>query len=317
MIELSMKSPLWANTGHLQTMLGYLISGPEPQDIAKKDIFTFADQDQIDFLHYDYSSQYVYIFFHGLAGSYQSNYMKRAESYCQKNRKTYYLFNHRGAGDIKTKNIYHSGRAVDAAEIIQYVRTKHPGKYIVATGYSMSANILLLLNGKFSDRPQADVYISINGPIDLKSCSQLLGQGFNRIYDQKFVKDLRSKLSHDERRITRGVNVYDFDNLYTAPRGGFQDRDDYYEQCSAANWVSQLQKKHFVLMSKDDPFIPFWTYERARWGKMAQINYTRRGGHLGYLTSQPVNAEYGIRWLDFYLANIFNEIELLFSSVTR
>ncbi|MFN8944794.1 MAG: hypothetical protein ACK5WZ_09230 [Pseudobdellovibrionaceae bacterium] len=199
MNEIEMNPPLWANSGHLQTLLGYLIPSVEPQ-LGKKQIFTLKDGDQIDFVSHNYSSDFVYIFFHGLSGSYLSSYMKRAVHYCDLHKKTYYIFNHRGAGEIKTKKIYHSGVAPDASEMIDYVRMNNPGKKIIATGYSMSANILLLLNGKFSDLPQADFYISVNAPIDLGLCSQRLSEGFNRIYDWNFVRDLRNKLNPEDKK---------------------------------------------------------------------------------------------------------------------
>ncbi len=312
MREISMSPPLWAKTGHLQTILAYSLSSPEPQFLGQNCLVSLQDGDQVDCLHLNFSSDFIYVFFHGLAGSYFSNYMKRAAAYCQKMKKTYYLFNHRGAGQIKSRKIYHSGVAPDASEMMNWVRKNNPGKKIIAVGYSMSANILLLLNGKYPHLPQADAYVSVNAPIDLETCSKKLGEGLNRIYDWKFVQDLRGGLEEDDRRRTAGVKVYDFDNLYTAPKSGFLNREDYYAQCSAQHWVSELRTPHLVLMSQDDPFIPFETYVRAQWGPQARVEFTRTGGHLGYLTKEP-HQVYGRRWLDAYLHQKFMDLEAALS----
>lgn len=311
MREIQMDPPVWAKTGHLQTMLAYVLSGAEPQFLGQHRIMKLEDGDQVDCMHLDFSSNFVYIFFHGLAGSYFSNYMKRAAAYCQNLKKTYYLFNHRGAGQIKVKGIYHSGVAPDASEMIAWVRKNHPGKKIIAIGYSMSANILLLLNGKYRHLPQADAYISVNAPINLETCSRKLGEGLNRIYDWKFVRDLRTGLEGEDRDKTAGVKIYDFDNLYTAPRSGFLNREDYYTKCSAQAWVSEVVVPHHVLMSQDDPFIPFQTYTDAKWNRYAVVEYTRYGGHLGYLSRNP-HENYGMRWLDGYLDQKLRVLEASF-----
>lgn len=316
MKRLVMQPPVWAPTGHLQTILGYLIPNAQTeQDFMKsvvnagKKIFSFNNEDQVEYVHRDFGSKHVFVFLHGLAGTYFSNYMRRAAFDCQNHQRTYYLFNHRGAGEIQAKNIYHSGVAPDASEIIAFVRKSHPGKKIVAVGYSMSANILLLLNGKFPHLEQADHYFSINAPIDLQECAILLGQGLNRLYDQRFVRDLREKLPEEDRKKTVGISVHQFDQMQTAPRGGFTNREAYYEQCSAKFWTGDLKQPHIVLMSQDDPFIPFHVYENAQWSPQAVVEITAHGGHLGYL-SRNKDEHYGRRWLDVYLSQKFTELQM-------
>ena len=63
----------------------------------------------------------------------------------------------------------------------------------------------------------------------------------NRIYDQYFVRTGREEAQQRQRlfpdlpplRFPRRMTIRLFDDLYTAPRGGFADALDYYRRASS------------------------------------------------------------------------------------
>lgn len=295
--------PRWARGGHGQTLAGFLIPSPQIQNWGQKKILQLPDGDQLVCYLKDLGSADVYVFFHGLAGSIHSNYMRRAAALCESQNLSYVVVNHRGAGEGKNlaQKIYHSGRSDDAGFCIAEIRKLFGApKRVIAVGFSLSANILLLLNGRDPEFPQADAYISVNAPLDLKKCSLLLRQGWNRIYDRYFIRTLRLMVEEKERSQLKFSSVYDFDEAFTAKAAGFESREAYYELSSSKNYVGKLRKPHIILMAQDDPFVAFEDYAGSKFSDQAMTYFSPHGGHLGYITSERTPHHHR-RWLDYFL----------------
>jgi predicted alpha/beta-fold hydrolase len=298
--------PVWAATAHLQTILGHLLPSPKLKSKGKRVEIPVSDGDRlVAFIEEGESDSVVYVF-HGLAGSTDSTYVHRTSILAQQLGHTVFLVNHRGCGEGAglAKGLYHSGRGEDLAAAIAYGRKLFPSKRHVAVGYSMSGNaLLLLLSGRRGDtRP--DAAISVNAPIALEETSFLLGTGFNRIYDIKFYLQCRRDVfkAHSDpevrKRIPRLSTIREFDNYYTAPFGGFKDREDYYSTCSTQALLKDIQVPTILLMSKDDPFVPFSSYEAAALSPNVLPHFEEFGGHMGYITreSTPLGT---FRWQDY------------------
>lgn len=297
------ESPYWASSGHSQTLAGFLLPSKSPPQRGQQVLVDLPDGDQLVCYENNLGSEEVYIFFHGLGGCVRSNYMRRASALCQNMGISSVLVNHRGAGEGvgKASKIYHSGRSDDASFVIQYFRERFgQTKKIFAVGFSLSANILLLLNGRDHQFAQADGYISVNGPIHLSNCSLLLQQGLNKIYDQYFLKILKPMLPLELRKTAEIKSLWDFDGLWTAPQAGFSSREEYYRKCSAQTYLNKLHKPHIILMSEDDPFVSFQDYRDSEYSDKAVKYFAPSGGHLGYLTRSKTSLQTR-RWLDYFL----------------
>ena len=216
------------------------------------------------------STTIVYIF-HGLAGSSDSSYIHRTAIIAQKFGYTVFLLNHRGCGEGAglAKGPYHSGRAEDLAAAIEVGRKMYPKHRHVAIGFSMSGNALLLLLSGQRGKIQPDAAIAINAPIQLEECARRLKTGLNRLYDFKFYRDCRRDVFLAQNDLLKNIEVpnfmtmHDFDNLYTAPTGGFTDREDYYRRCSTYECLEKINIPTILFTSKDDPFVPFASYQSA------------------------------------------------------
>jgi predicted alpha/beta-fold hydrolase len=245
--------------------------------------------------------------FHGLGGSNEADYIRRTTALCLKRGYTVYAMNHRGcgAGVGLARHPYHSGRAEDLAAVIAYGRKRHPQARHAAVGFSLSANILLLLLGGQRGGVLPDYAVAFNAPIDLDTCSRALTRSWNRIiYDSRFVlrcrRDLVEKGIHRQYPVPASSTLREFDRIYIAPAGGFRDRDEYYDTCSAGKYVDRIQVPTAVLHSEDDPIIPAATYQNARFSSSCLVHIEKVGGHMGYLSAKAT--PFGtIRWQDYAL----------------
>ncbi len=307
--------PLWAKSGHAQTILGHLLPSPKLTSKGKHIEFLADDGDRlVGFIQPGETNTVVYVF-HGLAGSTDSTYIHRTSIVAQKLGHTVFLMNHRGCGEGAglAQGPYHSGRAEDLSAAIAEGRRLFPRHRHVAIGFSMSGNALLLLLSGQRGKVLPDAAISVNAPINLKRCSYLLGHGLNRIYDYKFYVQCRKDLMLAGGAARLGIQIprystlWELDQIYTAPAGGFADRDDYYTRCSTYELLDRIETRTMIFTSEDDPFVPFDNYAEAKLARNVEMHVEEYGGHMGYLTKS--NTPFGSRrWQDYALYEALKEI---------
>jgi uncharacterized protein len=172
----------------------------------------------------------------------------------------------------------------------------------------LSGNALLLLLSGARGGTLPDCAVAVNAPIDLGRCARRLKEGFNRVYDLRFVTLLsaairarrRAGLLRAEYRIPPLATLYDFDDLYTAPAGGFKNREDYYATCSTKDLLASIRTPTVIVTAKDDPFVGFEDYASADLGPSVHLHAENFGGHMGYLSAEktPLGNR---RWLDYAL----------------
>jgi predicted alpha/beta-fold hydrolase len=295
--------PVWASNGHLQTIAGHLLRHPPLENKGKRVEISTSDNDKLIGFITNGSSDTVVYLFHGLAGNTDSNYMHRVARVAQNLGHTVIMVNHRGCGEGLGFAVgpYHSGRAEDLSAAIEAGRKMFPQHRHLAVGFSMSANALLLLLSGKRGTVKPDLAVCMNAPIHLESCAHALKRGFNRIYDIEFLRLCRRDVFR-----AKGIKLnmpiwgtlHDFDNLYTAPAGGFKNREDYYESCSTWNLLGEIRTPTIVLTAKDDPFVPVEYYEKAQPSSFVHMHIEQFGGHMGYISRDrtPLGTH---RWLDY------------------
>lgn len=299
----------WCSGGHLQTLWAHFLPSPLIKDHPEQFELDLGDGDVLDFFVYSGSSDVVVSLFHGLSGDRNADYMQRSAIVARELGHTVVLVNHRGAGGNSHRAVkpYHSGAAMDVSRVLARLREMYPQHKHVSVGFSMSANIILYLLGAFPEAVKPDAAITVNAPIDLEKCSTLLRSGFNRFYDFRFVQRLRAlvhlKISQNkistEYRIPWYATVWDLDEIYTGRQAGFKNRQEYYQTCSAVNYVQNIQVPTYILTAEDDPFVDINSYRKAKFSKSTSVYYSKSGGHLGYL-SRSTDGKVK-RWLDTYI----------------
>jgi predicted alpha/beta-fold hydrolase len=300
-----------ANSGHLQTIFGHLLSSDPWIARTETEIIKLTDGDEIELEYLDQKSKLTVILLHGLGGGRRSDYMERSAQVAQNLGWNVVSVDHRGVSTkAKATLTFHSGRGADVGDIIAWSRGRFPKSQIVCVGFSMSGSMVLnLLTGRSGDH-QPDYACVVNAPIDLLDASENLQTGFSKIYDIRFyfiLKKILLERAHLENLPAIGT-VRLLDELHTSRKNGFRDAVDYYQQCSTIDHVHKIQIPTLVLTAADDPFVKVEKYKKAHWSSSVHLHITSGGGHMGYL-SQQRHPQFGRRWLDWCLFEYFKSIE--------
>ena len=302
--------PFWAKTGHAQTILGHFLPSPKITERDESISILLPDGDTLVAHHFPGTSGTVVYLFHGLGGESHGTYMQRTALLARSLGHSVIMANHRGCGAGRglARQPYHSGRAEDLSAVIAEGRKLYPRAVHLAIGFSLSANALLLLAAGHRGEVLPDAAIAVNAPINLGRASDLLLQGLNRVYDYNFMGDMREAVAS---RAAAGYpvptlnlpwysNLQDFDRVYTAPAGGFDSRQDYYEKCSAAQYLNRVRIPTIAITAEDDPFVSPIDYREAALSPFVHLHVEKYGGHMGYLSrdATPLGTT---RWLDYAL----------------
>lgn len=297
--------PFWAQTGHLQTLLGHLL--PSEFLLEKGEHLNVTLEKVTERIHSHYykgSTNTAVYLFHGLGGTSDASYMQRTAIRARMLGHHVFINNHRGCGlgTGLASEPYHSGRADDLSKVIEYGRNMLPGHQHIAIGFSLSANALLLLAAKVRAEVQPDFAIAVNGPINLDRASIKLQQGLNKIYDRRFTYELEHYMKRnrpqDLDKVSLVTDLRDFDERVTAPLGGFKDRADYYATCSAKQYLPKINIPTVIITAEDDPFVSVVDYQEATYSPTTVVHIEKHGGHMGYLNKKGFGY---IRWLDMAL----------------
>ncbi|MGZ3721751.1 MAG: YheT family hydrolase [Bdellovibrionales bacterium] len=311
MIQLKLEPcipPVWAPSGHAQTVLGHILPSKRLAQTGKRVEIDLPDGDKLVAFYIAGTSTAIVYLFHGLAGSTDSTYIHRTAQVALDLGHSVIMVNHRGcgAGARLAKHPYHSGRGEDLSAAIAWGKKEFPRKKHLAIGFSLSGNALLLLLAGKRGTTLPDYAISVNAPINLQGASDMLSKGFNRVYDAKFFLQCRRDVMKSR---AIGAKTYDipyfktlreFDNIYTAPAGGFKNREDYYSSCSTAGLLTEIKTPTLAMTANDDPFVDVFDYLQAKTSPQVSMHNEKFGGHMGYLskTSTPIGT---FRWQDYAL----------------
>jgi predicted alpha/beta-fold hydrolase len=294
---------------HVQTVVGHFVSWTTRPPAAERDFVRLPDGDAVA-VHENRSPQWqpgddCVLLVHGLGGSHRSKYLQRIARRLLRFPLRVYRMDLRGAGDSAThcRRLYNAACSEDVRAVVEAIRLVNPESRVLLAGFSLGGNIVLKLAGEAATKPLDGLaaVAAVNAPIDLIHCSRLI-QGYP-LYDRFYVRGLMRQV-RDHARVHPGVEVpvfpktmtlRTFDDVYTAPRGGFRDAVDYYERASAAPLVPRIGVPAFLLTAKDDPFVAWEPYAELPRRDGQEIVIAPQGGHLGFLGR---DGRGGIRWAE-------------------
>jgi predicted alpha/beta-fold hydrolase len=248
------------------------------------------------------------VMIHGLCGSHRSPYLVRLSKRLESQGVRAVRINMRGCGSGKglARQMYHGGRSEDVFEVLKQLKLETPDSPTVLVGFSLGGNIALKMTGELSALAKEFLIgvIAVSPPVDLYSSVVLLGLSDNEIYEKYFVGLMRDDVHYRHKKfkelprinLPRNLKLYEFDQLYTAPFYGFRDARDYYEKCSAAQYISDIAIPCKILLAEDDPLVSSSSLDYLKLPKHIDIFKTKKGGHMGYL-AHPGEGK-GLYWLD-------------------
>lgn len=197
-----------------------------------------------------------------------------------------------GGSERLARTLYHSGLTCDLRAVAERLA---PAPLFVA-GFSMGGNMALKLAGEWAARAPAHVraVCAISTPIRLAPCARRLHEPRNRLYERRFVRELKD-LVRRKQRIQPGLfdwvnlegvrSIYEFDQRITAPHFGFRGADHYYEAASSGAYLDRVRLPSLLIEARDDPFIPFSVYDDPVFSRnpFLRLLVTGHGGHVAFL----------------------------------
>jgi len=306
----------WAPGGHLQTIAGYYFPIPPKMNQPQFHLVKLNDGDALQLYENRPAAtapaRGVVLLMHGLGGTAQSPYMHRLAAAFQEQSWIVFRMNHRGCGAGRglARQLYHSGKSDDVSAALQFVAKSYSDLPLVAVGFSLSGNALLKLLGEKIHPIPANLRgaIAVCPPIHLSLCSAALARKRNWIYAQRFVRMLKTSLrerTEDFPDFPRfnfpwNLTLRQFDEICTAPLNGFASAEDYYQKCSARQFLTGIHLPAFLLACDNDPFIPQETFHDLPRHKFLQTQITRSGGHMGFVAAEKTL--WGNRqWLEYMM----------------
>jgi uncharacterized protein len=299
------QAPRWLPGGQLQTIWPALFSrrhfGPSP--VYRRERWDTPDGDFIDV---DFAvppagavpdDAPLLVLFHGLEGSSRSHYAEAFADWAAQHGVAYAVPHFRGcSGEInRAPRAYHSGDFEEIGWILQRMHAQAPGRRLVAVGVSLGGNALLRWAQEAGDAASqvAGAIASVCSPIDLTASGHAIGRGFNRqVYTRMFLRTMKPKALErlalhpklfDRDKLVATRDLYEFDNLFTAPLHGFKSTDDYWSRASAKPHLRQVRIPALVLNALNDRFVPHSSLPLQKdVGSHVTLWHPRHGGHVGF-----------------------------------
>jgi predicted alpha/beta-fold hydrolase len=158
---------------------------------------------------------------------------------------------------------------------------------------------------------------AVSTPFDLGAGASYLERGISRLYSWHFVRTLKRKgaavmarhptLNVDRAKLDLARTFWEFDDAFTAPVHGFDGAADYYERSSSMRFLPMIRVPTLLLSAVNDPFLPPVVLERVKeiadQNSALAIEFTRAGGHVGWVSGPPWAPSYYMEgrvahWLD-------------------
>ena len=296
------RAPAWLPGGQLQTIWPALYSQSHalPKPSFARERWTSPDADFIDLdfsTHSAQPHQPLLVLFHGLEGSSQSHYAQAFAHWAREQGLPYAVPHFRGcSGEINRQpRAYHSGDFQEIDWILRRLKMREPQRKLIVVGISLGGNALMRWAQEMGAQAAsvAQAVASVCSPLDLAAAGHAIGAGFNRqVYTRMFLKTMKPKAMErlalhpelfDPRALQASRDLYEFDNIFTAPLHGFKDTEDYWARASAKPRMADIQIPALALNAKNDPFMPASSLPQpGQVGKHVTLWQPEHGGHVGF-----------------------------------
>jgi predicted alpha/beta-fold hydrolase len=298
------KAPTWLPGGHAQTIWSALCARNrwEPALPKIRERWRTPDGDfiDVDLQHASQKNRPMLVLFHGLEGSSDSHYAQAFADWAAVHDLNFALPHFRGcSGELNhAPRAYHSGDHEEIDWVLKRLRDDHlakGGQVMVAAGVSLGGNALMRWAAEQGTAAlqKADAIASICSPLDLAQSGHAIGRGLNRqIYTRMFLRSMKPKAMaklkqhpglFDAQKLLAARDLYDFDNVFTAPLHGFKDTDDYWSQASAKPLMKNIRLPALALNARNDPFVPASSLpKQIEVSKTVTLWQPEEGGHVGF-----------------------------------
>ena len=299
------RAPWWLPGGHAQTIWPALgarrtVNGAPTY---RRERWATPDGDFIDVdlqPTADVAAPWL-VLFHGLEGSSRSAYAEAFADAAQRAGWHYAVPHFRGcSGEVNlAPRAYHSGDHEEIGWILERLRARSAAPLQVV-GVSLGGNALLRWAEEAGDTAArtAAAVAAVCSPLDLAAGGYALGRGIGRYtYTPMFLRTMKPRALErlalhpglfDRERLLAARDLYEFDNVFTAPVHGFRDTEDYWARASAKPHLHRIRIPALAINARNDPFVPAASLpavqEVGAWVTLWQPD---DGGHVGFAAGTP------------------------------
>ena len=294
--ESTYHAPFWLPGGHAQTIYPALFRRVE-RVTGDRERLELPDGDFIDLEWAGKGGRRLAILSHGLEADLESSYIQGMAAALVRRGWDVLAWNFRGCGGGPNRllRMYHSGATEDLQAVVLHAIGNHPADSIDLIGFSLGGNLTLKYLGErpFELPGKIRRAVTFSVPCDLACSSRQLSIASNRIYMERFLVAMRSKVRAkklmfpdqlDLTGLERIRTFQEFDDRYTAPIHGFRDAEDYWAKNSSRQFLPSIQVPTLLVNALNDPFLGSGCYphEEAAASGCFHFESPRTGGHVGF-----------------------------------
>lgn len=299
--------PWWTRGGHRQTLLGFWYRRRLRWRLPTEDLIADVGDGvrlllRASWQPGDRARRPAVLLVHGLGGWDLAAYGLATGAFAYAIGWHVVRMNMRGAGDSARvyAGLYNAGLDLDLVAAMAAVAAHTP--HIGVIGFSLGANLALLAVGRSGALvpPAVARVVAVSPPLDLAACVNRLESPVNRPYQAYFMRNLRNAYRYRQSlrpdlyeagSELRPRTLREWDQMITAPHGGYATGEEYYERSSSGPHVAAIRHPTLLLAAEDDPLIPGESV--TKWPLPASGMVVREmlptGGHVGFAapTSAP------------------------------
>ncbi len=237
----------------------------------------------------------VALLLHGWEGSSESSYMRMTAARMLQAGFDVVRLNFRDHGNTHHLNpgIFHSCRIDEVVQAAGDVARRFPGLPLVAAGYSLGGNFVLrlALHAPCAGVPLLHV-ASVCPVLDPAQTMESIETGpamYDWYFHRKWTGSLRRKRAlfpelADCDDTVLALDIRALTDWLVRRHTDFGSLQAYFDGYSiAGERLAGLQVPADILMAKDDPVIPFATFDHWHLPDSAQLQIARWGGHCGFI----------------------------------
>lgn len=292
----SYRAPSWLPGGHAQTIFPALFRRLRSVT-GRSERLELADGDFIDLEWAGQGSKRLAILSHGLEADMKTGYIQGMAAALVRRGWDVLVWNFRGCGSEPNRllRMYHSGATEDLHAVVNHALEAHPAETIDLIGFSLGGNLTLKYLGENPAALPVEIHraVAISVPCDLACSSRELSLLSNKIYMERFLVAMKSKIRAKDRLFPGQVNLtglasirtfQEFDDRYTAPIHGFRDAADYWARNSCRQFLTNIQVPALLISAANDPFLGSGCYpvEEAEASGQFHFEMPATGGHVGF-----------------------------------
>ena len=296
----SFRPPRWLQNRHLQTVLPTMPWAYARFPKIRREILQLPDGDEtaVDWLDQPDPPPVtapLLLILHGLEGSARSSYARMLMARAASLGWHACVMHFRDCGDYSNRlpRRYHAGETNDLRHFLTRLAASEQVGPLAAVGYSLGGNVLLKYLGEAADATPLRAASAVCVPLNLHLCAEALNSAFSKVYQTYLLIRMKNALRRKFNRHSAAFNwdkamsartFGEFDDVVTAPLHGFRGMDDYYDRCSAMNFLRAIERPTLIVNSIDDPFMtPAVIPSPELLSEHITIEVSDFGGHVGFI----------------------------------